>query len=184
MHCMAWHIIFFLKSLRSLEEFRKNPHVKIPPKSPSTNFQSLGKFKNPIFNSEILFPCFRPGRPCGPLGLWPNQLPLASPLPQAKAHRLAQAAQPMRAVGVIAEVRFLLGFTSFALGAFSLPTADMGDPLDSSVFPTAPTDPGCETSAPPLPASPAPCLGCRQAFTAPPSSFPPLIPFKPSLNEP
>jgi hypothetical protein len=50
---MTYYI--FLKSLRSLEEFRKNPHVKIPPKSPSTNFQSLGKFKNPIFNSEILF---------------------------------------------------------------------------------------------------------------------------------
>jgi hypothetical protein len=50
---MAYYI--FLKSLRSLEEFRKNPHVKIPPKSPCANFQSLGKFKNPIFNSEILF---------------------------------------------------------------------------------------------------------------------------------
>jgi hypothetical protein len=50
---MAYYI--FLKSLRSLEEFRKNPHVKIPPKSPSTNFQRLGKFKNPIFNSEIPF---------------------------------------------------------------------------------------------------------------------------------
>jgi hypothetical protein len=44
---MAYYI--FLKSLRSLEEFRKNPHVKIPPKSPSTIFQCLGKFKNPIF---------------------------------------------------------------------------------------------------------------------------------------
>jgi hypothetical protein len=55
MHCIAWRIIFFLKSLRSLEEFRKNPHVKIPPKSPSTNFQILGKFKNLIFNSKILF---------------------------------------------------------------------------------------------------------------------------------
>jgi hypothetical protein len=50
----------FLKSLRSLEEFRKNPHLKNPPKSPSTNFQSLGKFKNPIFNSEILFLDFGP----------------------------------------------------------------------------------------------------------------------------
>jgi hypothetical protein len=50
---MAYFI--FLKSLRSLEEFRKNPHFKIPPKSPSTYFQSLGKFKNPIFNSEIHF---------------------------------------------------------------------------------------------------------------------------------
>jgi hypothetical protein len=67
---MAYYI--FLKSLRSLEEFRKNPHVKIPPKSPCANFQSLGKFKNPIFNSEILFLRFRPGRPCGPLGHWPS----------------------------------------------------------------------------------------------------------------
>jgi hypothetical protein len=35
--------------LRSLEEFRKNPHVKIPAKSPSTNFQRLGKFKKSNF---------------------------------------------------------------------------------------------------------------------------------------
>jgi hypothetical protein len=55
---MAYYI--FLKSLRSLEEFRKNLHLKIHPKSPSTNFQSLGKFKNPIFNSEILFLDFSP----------------------------------------------------------------------------------------------------------------------------
>jgi hypothetical protein len=55
---MAYYI--FLKSLRSLEEFRKNPQVKIPPKSPSTNFQSLRQFKNPIFNSEILFLDFGP----------------------------------------------------------------------------------------------------------------------------
>jgi hypothetical protein len=33
---MAYYI--FLKSLKSLEEFRKNPHVKNTPKSPSTNF--------------------------------------------------------------------------------------------------------------------------------------------------
>jgi hypothetical protein len=68
----------FLKSLRSLEDFRKNPHVKIPPKSPCANFQSFGKFKNPIFNSEILFPYFWPGLAAhsafGPAS------PLASPL--------------------------------------------------------------------------------------------------------
>jgi hypothetical protein len=74
----------FLKSLRSLEEFRKNPHVKIPPKSPSTNFQSLGKFKNPIFNTEILFLDF------GPADLAAHSAsglasPLAAPPPQAKA---------------------------------------------------------------------------------------------------
>jgi hypothetical protein len=50
---MACYI--FLKSLRGLEEFRKNPHVKIPPKSPSTNFQSLGKFKNSILIRKFLF---------------------------------------------------------------------------------------------------------------------------------
>jgi hypothetical protein len=36
---MAYYI--FLKSLTSLEEFRKNPHIKIPPKSPCANFQAL-----------------------------------------------------------------------------------------------------------------------------------------------
>jgi hypothetical protein len=60
MHSMAWHIIFFLKSLRSLEEFRKNPHVKIPPKSSCANFQALVNLKNPNFNSEILFLDFGP----------------------------------------------------------------------------------------------------------------------------
>jgi hypothetical protein len=50
---MAYYI--FLKSLRSLEEFRKNPHVKIPPKSPCANFQILGKFQNPISISKIFF---------------------------------------------------------------------------------------------------------------------------------
>jgi hypothetical protein len=74
---MAYYI--FLKSLRSLEEFRKNPHVKIPPKSPCANFQSLGKFKNLIFNSENNFFAFGPAHlaaqsavgPAGPAGLSP-----------------------------------------------------------------------------------------------------------------
>jgi hypothetical protein len=68
---MAYYI--FLKSLRRLEEFRKNPQVKIPPKSPCANFQSLGKLKSPIFNSEIIFLRFRPSRPCGPLDCWPSR---------------------------------------------------------------------------------------------------------------
>jgi hypothetical protein len=34
-----------LKHLDSLEDFRKNPHVKIPSKSPCTNFQSLPKMR-------------------------------------------------------------------------------------------------------------------------------------------
>jgi hypothetical protein len=53
LHGMAYYI--FLKSMRSLEEFMKNPHVKIPPKSPSTNFQSLGKFKKSNFLIQKFF---------------------------------------------------------------------------------------------------------------------------------
>jgi hypothetical protein len=52
-----WHgiLYFFLKSLRILEEFRKNPCVKIPLKSSCANFQSLGKYKNLIFISKRNF---------------------------------------------------------------------------------------------------------------------------------
>jgi hypothetical protein len=55
----------FIKSLRILEEFRKNPCVKIPLKSPYANFQILGKFKNPIFLSKRISLQFRPSRPTG-----------------------------------------------------------------------------------------------------------------------
>jgi hypothetical protein len=68
LHGMVYYI--FSKSLRILEEFRKNPHIKIPPKSPCTKFQSLYKFKNLIFNSKGDFPpSFRPSRPTRPFGL-------------------------------------------------------------------------------------------------------------------
>jgi hypothetical protein len=68
----------FLKSLRILEESRKNPCVKIPPKSPCVNFQSLGKFKNPIFISKRISLQFRPSWPSCPASLfglsvqWPS----------------------------------------------------------------------------------------------------------------
>jgi hypothetical protein len=61
---MAYFI--FLKSLRSLGEFRKNPHVKIPPKSPCANFQSLSIFKNQILFEKDFSRHFRPIRPFGP----------------------------------------------------------------------------------------------------------------------
>jgi hypothetical protein len=67
---MAYYI--FLKSLRSPEEFTKNPHIKIPPKSPPTNFQSLCIFKKSKIYSDIILLRFRPIRPslarAGPLG--------------------------------------------------------------------------------------------------------------------
>jgi hypothetical protein len=76
----------FLKSLRILEEFRKNPCVKIPPKSPCTNFQRLGKFKNSIFISKNFssvppqLPRW-PVRPFGPAGLTDPTRPSRSPVP-------------------------------------------------------------------------------------------------------
>jgi hypothetical protein len=60
---MTYYI--FLKSWMSLEEFRKNPHLKISPKSPSTNFQSLAIIKNQIFIRKRIFLHFRLIRPSG-----------------------------------------------------------------------------------------------------------------------
>jgi hypothetical protein len=60
---MAYFI--FLKSLRSLEEFRKNPHIKIPPKSPCANFQSLCIFENSNFIQKYFFPPI-PAHPAQP----------------------------------------------------------------------------------------------------------------------
>jgi hypothetical protein len=60
---MAYFI--FLKYLRSLEEFRKNSCVQIPPKSPCANFQILGILKKSIFITKEFFFNFRPNRPSG-----------------------------------------------------------------------------------------------------------------------
>jgi hypothetical protein len=88
----------FIKSLRIVEEFRKNPCVKIPPKSPCANFQSLCKFPNPFFIPKGFFYATNwPTRPFGPLG--PAGLPLL-PLSAPAEHHLhltrcrAKAAMP------------------------------------------------------------------------------------------
>jgi hypothetical protein len=60
---MAYFI--FLKYLDSIEDFRKNPHVKIPPKSHCANFQTLDIFKNSIFNQKRFCFNFQPNRPSG-----------------------------------------------------------------------------------------------------------------------
>jgi hypothetical protein len=115
--------------MRRIEEFRKNPHVKIPSKSPSTHFQSLGKFKNPIFNSEILFPSFRPGRPCGIPGLQPSRLPLASLLSWAESNPTGTASP--RVDGAFAEVRFPFWFTPSRAGCLSLVPLTTGPRLSA-----------------------------------------------------
>jgi hypothetical protein len=148
----------FLKSLRSIEEFRKNPHVKIPPKSPSTNFQSLGKFKNPIFNSEIIFPCFRPGQPCGPFGLWPRQ-PTGCAVPAGR-NSPDRPIQPARWSRLHRKYVFPFGSRLPEPAASPSSLCQLGPSCQIHPLPHA----GRPRSE--IPRTAAPCLGCPRAFTA------------------
>jgi hypothetical protein len=139
--------------LRSLEEFRKNPQVKIPPKSPSTNFQSLGKFKNPIFIRKRIFPSLSAQRPAGPPGLsaQPPALPLFSRRP------CARSAHPgLRSIGVLAKIRLLFTFAQPGDDVFSLYHCQAG--------------PTCQFHLPPHAGRPRPC----RRFSRPHRATPPL----------
>jgi hypothetical protein len=97
----------FLKYLRSLEEFRKNPRVKIPHKSPCANFQSLGILKNLFFQKGNFFE-FRP--------IQPSPAPaLARSTPQAAGIPLG----PSR-IGVFSKRRILFDIAHSGRDAFSL----------------------------------------------------------------
>jgi hypothetical protein len=117
---MTYYI--FLKSLRSLEEFRKNPHVKIPLKSPPTNFQSLAIIKNQIFIRKRIFLYFRPRtaqRLVDPSGLsaWPPS-PAPPLLPRAAHGRSAHPG--LRGLGVIDRSHLFFEFAQPSSYAFSL----------------------------------------------------------------
>ncbi len=116
---MAYYI--FLKSLRSLEAFRKNPHVKIPLKSHCTNFPSLGKFKNPILIRKLFFLIsarppplfsFRPSR--GPPPFLPP--PRSGPVGQIRSRRPLSPSH----VGVFSERHILFDFVHSGRDTFSL----------------------------------------------------------------
>jgi hypothetical protein len=77
--------------------------------------KALVNSKIQFFNSKFSFLRFRPGQPCGPLGLWPSQLPLASMSPQAETS-LAGPSSP-RVGGVSAGVRFPFWFAPSELVA-------------------------------------------------------------------
>jgi hypothetical protein len=135
---MAYYI--FLKSLRNLEEFRKNPHLKIPPKSPCANFQSLGKLKNPIFIRKRIFLRFRPNRPSGQPARPASQpsQPLAfSPTGRARA-------RPIPACATVAYwPKYVSFFTLRNPATTPSPsiTTKWGPPV-SSIFHLTPADPG------------------------------------------
>jgi hypothetical protein len=163
---MAYYI--FLKTLRSLEEFRKNPHVKIPPKSPATNFQSLSIIKNQFFIRKKNFFTFGPEWPSGQSAR-PTSQPGHSPwcplLPRA-VH--ARSAHPgMRGLGVIARNHLFFEFAQPGGYVFPSVTA-MRAPLVSSIVSPVPPLPLRRCLAPRMPPS----------FYSSPSSLPPLNPLQ------
>jgi hypothetical protein len=105
---MAYFI--FLKYLRSLEEFRKNPHVKIPPKSRCTNFQSLCIFKNPIFIQKEFPSDFGPSGPASHV--------LARFTPPATVHTLDPFG--LSSLGAFAKRRLFFEFAQSGNDTFSL----------------------------------------------------------------
>jgi hypothetical protein len=163
---MAYFI--FLKSLRSLEEFRKNPHVIIPPKSSCANFQSLAIFKNLIFIQKGIFFRFRPS----PAPRWPAP-PRRPPTPRS-AHS-AQSALAYFPKGV-----FSLTLRTPAETP-SLPhiTTMWGPPVSSIPFLTPADRCRFSSSSPATPRRPASPSDAARAITRP-AIIPP--PPNPPLN--
>jgi hypothetical protein len=147
----------FLKYLRSLEEFRKNPHVKIPPKSSCANFQSLGIFKNLIFIQKGIFFGFWPIRP-SPAPRWP------APPRKPPAPRSAHSAQATLAY-------FLKGVFSSTLHTpaetppLSHVTAMWGPPASSIPFLTPADCYHFSSSSPATPHCPASPSDAARAIT-------------------
>jgi hypothetical protein len=117
---MAYYI--FLKSLRSLEEFRKNPHAKIPPKSPSTISQSPAIIKKSKFIWKRIFLRIRPNRPSGQPARPASQpsQPLAPSPFLPLAARACSTHPGLRGIGVFAKRRLLFKFAQPGDDAFSL----------------------------------------------------------------
>jgi hypothetical protein len=148
LHCIALHgmtYYIFLKSLRSLEEFRKNPHDKIPP----TNFQSLCIFKNPIFiQKEFLFE----KNFSSPV--------LARSSPQATA-RACSAHPGLRGLGVIAKSHLYFEFAQPDDDTFSLCHRQAGPTHQLHLPPSAGRSRPCRRLTSPLSTTP-----CHPASTS------------------
>jgi hypothetical protein len=145
---MAYFI--FLKPLRSLEEFRKNPHVKIPPKSSCANFQSLGIFKNQILfgNHFSLIPA-QPAQP----------RPLC---PQAAVRVLNPLG--LSSLGVFAKRCLFFEFAQSVNGVSSHVAANWVPPVRKTPF-LAPADP---KHASPRASRPPPLRRQSKPLTPPP----------------
>jgi hypothetical protein len=151
--------------LRSLEEFRKNPHVKIPPKSPSTNFQILGKFKNLILIQKFLFLTFGPAHPMACLASGPASPPAA---PSTPAETVPAAPSSPRVGRVFAGTTFsLLDHTFPSRSPLPHLSVNQAPLVRFTPFP-APADPSRKSPAPLPHASDAPELLQSSLITLPP----------------
>jgi hypothetical protein len=170
---MAYFI--FLKYLRRIEEFRKNPHVKIPPKSPCENFQSLGIFKNQILFGKEFFRRFRPSRgPSSFLFHWPSPPPLPTrPRPLGWPILPSRPSRPC-ASGAVSDCRLPHGKT-----LPSAPPLPSPRPADKWAPPIIPHLQFCLSSAasPPPPTTPRTTQphtsGCRPSRYSPTITPPP-----------
>jgi hypothetical protein len=113
---MAYYI--FLKSLRSLEEFRKNPHVKIPPKSSCANFQALVNSKIQFLIRKFFFL----------ISAWPPPLfffqPSRSPPPPSRSGLVRQNWSIFKTCPflLLVQFRYLSVFSTSKLVRFGLKT--------------------------------------------------------------
>jgi hypothetical protein len=170
---MAYYI--FQKSLRSQEEFRKNHHVKIPPKSRSTNFQSLGKFKNPIFNLKTFFFAFGPADPAARSASCPASPP-AVPFPAGR-NSPGRPIQPAHRSRLRGKYVFLFGSCLPEPAASPSSLCQPGPTCQNQPLPRT-GRPRSEflRAATPLHRCPAPRM--PPSFYSPPSSLSPLNPLQ------
>jgi hypothetical protein len=154
---MAYFI--FLKSLQSLEEFRKNPHVKIPPKSSCANFQSLAIFEFLIFIQKGIFFGFGPIRP-SPAPRWP------APPHRPPAPRSAHSAQAALAYFPKGEFSSTLR-TPAEMPSLSHITAMWGPPVSSIPFLTPADHCHFSSSSPATLRHPASPSDAARAITRP-----------------
>ena len=127
---------------------------------------------------KFIFPDFRPGRPRGPLGRWPNWPAGLSPLPQAEAHRPAQITQPAYDFGVFYRIRFPLRFTPSQAGRLPLVSLTTGSHLSAPSSPSRRPTPVGISPRHRLSRAAASRLGCPPSFYSSPSSLPPLNPLQ------
>jgi hypothetical protein len=153
----------------------KNPHVKIPPISPSTIFPKPCYNQKSNFIWKRIFPSLSAQsakRPAGPSGLSAQPAP-PPPLFYCWMHVCAQPIPACAALAYLPKAISSLSLRSPAMTPSPSVTTTRAPPVGFIVSPT-----------PPLPRAAAPRLGCPRAFTALPHHSPPLIPFKQSDNGP